>query len=652
MDNSILCRLDRFFTEENKTPVGLKILLGSAIDSHRPIPAKLALQWVKNSRDYNIYFGAIARRYEDKFDELFMQKYCIKYAKGIVIDRKPGTELYLRYELASPGGKCFLKRIAGVVDIRHYNYCLVILQEIVSETTNLLEIRCTVTWHPKGEMVEIQGIKIPDGMVYTKSGVSNLRCVISTTLPISDSEGPNGPKKLDYWPSYSTGTNREQRKTYLTWLANGRDKPVNDIGYVFLFFYGLEQRYFEILENEDSEIEVEQIRDETKKLLKVYGHDSSLRMYANKFLNYIETHMPLKEEIDESELEKYIYFSSEIHETPTDLKMAIGSLICRGKPLSATIALAWLKNSEDYAAIFKTPARRCEIEFNELFGMKYREKYRDGFLLKLKPNTELKLGYNSASANLNVAETEIIGTVDIKYYYSYLNELQCIVNEVTDELDAYSRILTRKSGNSGEAELYLPEKLRNQKFAPLLEKLSREKGHYFLSEIMKILGVDKISKKTLPLAIDLLNSYGIAYSNDIGHQIIRGSATRRNLSNGGPGIAVVVQLNQEKIRELEEDTALVQNILAQEIFNEDSPKTSSATSIAKPNLSGTAIELFNHIIQQEEWTREELEKFAKDRKIMLDGVLEEINDNFTEAFIEIFDDRVYVNRELVKEINS
>ena len=45
---------------------------------------------------------------------------------------------------------------------------------------------------------------------------------------------------MDYWPSYSHLA-PESRAAYLDWLAAGRPGGAH-IGYVFLFFYGIERR--------------------------------------------------------------------------------------------------------------------------------------------------------------------------------------------------------------------------------------------------------------------------------------------------------------------------------------------------------------------------------------------------------------------------
>jgi len=46
---------------------------------------------------------------------------------------------------------------------------------------------------------------------------------------------------MDYWPSYCEVSPRA-RAAYLRWLEDGRRDESTYIGYVFLFFYGLERR--------------------------------------------------------------------------------------------------------------------------------------------------------------------------------------------------------------------------------------------------------------------------------------------------------------------------------------------------------------------------------------------------------------------------
>ena len=63
--------------------------------------------------------------------------------------------------------------------------------------------------------------------------------LIDPTLSVSPRGDPDGTT-LGYWPSYATLDPRA-RRTYLEWLVAGRPGGA-PIGYVFLYFYGLERR--------------------------------------------------------------------------------------------------------------------------------------------------------------------------------------------------------------------------------------------------------------------------------------------------------------------------------------------------------------------------------------------------------------------------
>jgi TerB-like protein len=70
-------------------------------------------------------------------------------------------------------------------------------------------------------------------------GVEN--CLIDPGLPVATRDAGADSDGLSYYPAY----NRllpETRRAYLLWLASGKNDPNTSIGYVFLYFYGLERR--------------------------------------------------------------------------------------------------------------------------------------------------------------------------------------------------------------------------------------------------------------------------------------------------------------------------------------------------------------------------------------------------------------------------
>ena len=96
-----------------------------------------------------------------------------------------------------------------------------------------------------GRSLTIAGYELQGGLLYVgkelgrqdSAGVEN--CLINPSLSVVDPRGTT--PEVPYYPSYSALEPRA-RGGYLQWLASGRSHPDADIGYVFLYFYGLERR--------------------------------------------------------------------------------------------------------------------------------------------------------------------------------------------------------------------------------------------------------------------------------------------------------------------------------------------------------------------------------------------------------------------------
>jgi TerB N-terminal domain len=90
---------------------------------------------------------------------------------------------------------------------------------------------------------------------------------------------------MGYWPSYSE-ISSGARRAYLNWLAGGRRDPEADIGFVFLFFYGLERRaIIDGAKDEPAQADWPVIAAELRRLLSIYGEKShSFRRYAGEAL--------------------------------------------------------------------------------------------------------------------------------------------------------------------------------------------------------------------------------------------------------------------------------------------------------------------------------------------------------------------------------
>lgn len=102
-------------------------------------------------------------------------------------------------------------------------------------------------WYENGSDISIKGHEVSGGLVYVGEvlldahGYDNDACLINPKLEVSPAEPWDAGDEMGYWPHYSHIPTK-CRGAFLKWLAGGRVEPEAYIGYVFLFFYGLERR--------------------------------------------------------------------------------------------------------------------------------------------------------------------------------------------------------------------------------------------------------------------------------------------------------------------------------------------------------------------------------------------------------------------------
>lgn len=320
-------------------------------------------------------------------------------------------------------------------------------------------------WVLPGEAVEIGGIKVTSGMIYvggalpTKHG-SVENCLIDPSLRLSPRESDKPGSSMPYWPSY-TDIQPKARRAYIEWLAGGRNDPAIGMGYVFLFFYGLERRYLV----DGAKAEAPEISAEVQRLLGIYGDNNSFRGYAKRFLDVVA--ILENPENDRPEL------SSDLrngYEMPMSVRLYLGRRLAERVPFDAHDALLWVLSVPD--TYLRTAATRCFDEFVSLWRIKFAERHAGGLKVRA-PRTPLKLEYRAASGSFdaNVAVLHGNGSIpDIAAITAPLDGLRDLVNACTEALDPYSRLLGRKPDARGsvEAALLLPKELaESQGTSPL-----------------------------------------------------------------------------------------------------------------------------------------------------------------------------------------
>jgi len=126
-------------------------------------------------------------------------------------------------------------------------------------------------WVPAGTTVKAHRYTLSDGLFYFSNGSSDLEpSLVDESLPIGHHDDYR-VRQLDYFPTYA-GASPDARASYLNWLAVGRRDPQADMGYVYLFFYGLERHaVLEARTNASARAAIPAICAEVDALLSVYG---------------------------------------------------------------------------------------------------------------------------------------------------------------------------------------------------------------------------------------------------------------------------------------------------------------------------------------------------------------------------------------------
>lgn len=321
--------------------------------------------------------------------------------------------------------------------------------------------RKLAVWYECGKSVTIKGFEIPGGLIYVGEalpdsyGYNNDACLINPKLQVASAESNKAQAELGYWPQYGQIT-PESRRSYLRWLAGGRSDPDVDIGYVFLFFYGLERRLFiDGQKGEVSEKERLEIVDEVMRLLKIYGDNRSFKGYASNFLA-MEWILYRSEKLPRD----YINFNDRYCYEPFQVLLA--QYVSEAEPIPADIALQWIILHPEFG--LRTPARRCAREFRELFIRRYTENFGDGFIVK--PNkTLLRLEYRAASPSIRGGlKLKVPDLPNPFFLKAPLKSVSTVVEECTVALEPYSRYLGRKDNGpkSLAALALLPRELMNK----------------------------------------------------------------------------------------------------------------------------------------------------------------------------------------------
>jgi uncharacterized tellurite resistance protein B-like protein len=295
-------------------------------------------------------------------------------------------------------------------------------------------------WIPPGEPVAVAGLTLPGGLLYVGQPHADLDgepALIDPALSVDLSRPDRAGVGLAYWPAYDA-IGPACRAAYLEWLAGGRQDPGAAIGYVFLFFYGLERRVF--MDGRDGTLprsELEAIRAELERLRELYREDSSFEKYARAFLEVIDiAHLgrlpavPPETAIGEG--------------LSPGLRAALAGFAVRGEPIPAPWALSWVRAASD--ASVRSAVHRAPDEYRTLFTLRYEKATGGG--LRVQPNkAPIRWEYRPASAALQRRLPQVmLDLPDIARLTGPLRRLEAVAARCAEDLNPYARWIARRPG--------------------------------------------------------------------------------------------------------------------------------------------------------------------------------------------------------------
>lgn len=312
-----------------------------------------------------------------------------------------------------------------------------------------------VQWIQPDDKINICGVEITRGNIYVgqriepdsqeRSSFNSFDCepsLIDESLHVQSAPYSYSDSSLGYWPSYAFLSDKA-RGAYLSWLASDRDDVSCPIGYVFIYFYGLERRVLIDGQNQNvSEHELQMLFNEISRLRMVFIKNRSFNHYSSQLLEAASILYP--EAYSASSIDGDSDFTGSMR-----FKLDLAKTVKEGRPVSADQACIWvIKHMDDYE--LRMPIRRCMKEFSVFFKNRYHLKYGDGLLLE--PNkARLRLGYKPASDGLRGMSLLLPDLPDPSMLKEPRQKIMGLADICTNELEPYSRYLSRKGTSEQDA---------------------------------------------------------------------------------------------------------------------------------------------------------------------------------------------------------
>jgi uncharacterized tellurite resistance protein B-like protein len=367
----------------------------------------------------------------------------------------------------------------------------------------------SVQFYGPGTVVNLGHGSLSNSLVYATGGrFDQLRdsSLIELGLPVAKQS--DSSERLGYWPSYHNCT-PGQRAAYLQWLYGGRSHQVAELGYVFIFFYGLERRI--VVDGLDHEC----VARELIRLLPMFGQSNSFAGYGTRLL-WLAIYLSVDHGgMPTDVIEDAIRVTNRWRDGSLELYLAYLSRT-QGQ-LSGEACYAWAE--QDQRAMKSIVCVRHSDKFKELFIRKVQDAFPEG--VPFPSTTRNKaISYHPASSTLLSAPQQMVKVSGqmmptLEPRRNPCSKLIQIWNDCIEQLKAFDRA-SRKATHEVTSETYeaLPIELRDgdhpelEHWNRLISRVTDEDGWALVSvnELARIKGIKERTSLTKSQTMSILNT--------------------------------------------------------------------------------------------------------------------------------------------------
>jgi len=402
-----------------------------------------------------------------------------------------------------------------------------VTDQSAKRTVTQVSQKHTLFWAGMQTPLTIHAYTIHNPLTYWSNGSvspDEASC-LDTKLTIGQPHNPNTPL-LPYWPRYSQIT-PDQRAKYLLWLSTGKDNELEEIGYAFLYFYGLERRA--LVDKKDPDL----VMPEVRRLLDRYRTSSSFNTYLGDFLAYI-TAMKL-ETLLEDDLKKYFPDMTELTESMTLVALAW----CAQKETPLPWQLAYSVARHFSGTTIPSVVKKDNTYLEKIFQTRYLSTF-DGGLSVVPAKNIYQLGYGPASPSLLMQISNTSGTTrpaiapcsipnPLGRKKQFGNLFSLWENCIRDIKPFLTQILKNDGAINWQAYASLPEELKSiiphpdqDSWNRLFEESRQEKSWALVttSSLAEVIGIEKRNQLTAVQSRNLAKTIydgGYALLPDIRH---------------------------------------------------------------------------------------------------------------------------------------